>query len=59
MKISRLSGHKKNWVAGASGVYFYLNQELEQLAFHSHRKKLINDFNRNFSYKQESYKYHH
>jgi len=53
MKILLISGHKKNWLAGASGVYFYLiNQELEQLAFHSHREKLINDFKRNWSHKQ-------
>jgi hypothetical protein len=52
MKILLISGQKKNRVAGASGVYFYLNQELEQLGFHSHREKLIKDFKRNFSYKQ-------
>jgi hypothetical protein len=52
MKILLISGHKKNWVAGASGVDFYLNQELEQLAFPSHMEKLINDFKRNLSYKQ-------
>jgi len=52
MKILLISGHKKNWVAGASGVYFYLYQELEQLAFPSHLENLIKDFKRKFSYKQ-------
>jgi hypothetical protein len=52
MKILLISGHKKNWVAGASGLDFYLDQELEQLALHSHLEKLINDFERKLSYKQ-------
>ncbi len=50
MKILLISDHKKNWGAGASGVYLHLNQELKQLAFHSHREKSINDFKRKFSY---------
>src|SRR4028119_1522644 len=36
MKILLISGHKKNWGAGASGVYLHLNQELQQLACYSH-----------------------
>src|SRR5919199_5733719 len=36
MKIILISGHKSNWGAGASGVYLHLNQELQQLACHSH-----------------------
>jgi len=52
MKILRVSGQKKNWVAGASGVYFYLNKEIDILAFHSDLGKLINKLKRNISYKQ-------
>lgn len=36
MKIILVSGHKKNWGAGASTVYLHLNQELQQLACQSH-----------------------
>ena len=36
MKILLISGHKKNWGAGASSVYLHLNQELQQLACYSH-----------------------
>lgn len=36
MKIILVSGHKKNWGAGASGVYLHLNQELQQLSCQSH-----------------------
>jgi glycosyltransferase involved in cell wall biosynthesis len=36
MKIILVSGHKKSWGAGASGVYLHLNQELQQLACQSH-----------------------
>ena len=46
MKIIRASGPKNNWVAGASGVYFYLNQEIELLAFYSDLGKLTSNFKR-------------
>ena len=36
MKIILISGHKKNWGAGASSVYLHLDRELQQLACHSH-----------------------
>src|SRR3569832_251620 len=36
MKILLVSGHRKSWGAGASGVYLHLNQELQQLACQSH-----------------------
>src|SRR4028118_191681 len=36
MKIILVSGHRKSWGAGASGVYLHLNQELQQLAYQSH-----------------------
>ncbi|MEB3179448.1 MAG: glycosyltransferase family 4 protein [Nostocaceae cyanobacterium] len=36
MKIILVSGHKKNWNAGASTVYLHLNQELQQLPCQTH-----------------------
>ena len=36
MKIILISGHKKNWGAGASSVYLHLDRELQQLACYSH-----------------------
>jgi glycosyltransferase involved in cell wall biosynthesis len=35
MKIILVSGHKKNWEAGASTVYLHLNQELQKLSYQS------------------------
>ncbi|HEY9636938.1 MAG TPA: glycosyltransferase family 4 protein [Coleofasciculaceae cyanobacterium] len=32
MKIILISGHRKNWLAGASSVYLHLHQELQQLS---------------------------
>ena len=39
MKIILVSGHKKNWGAGASTVYLHLDQELQSL---SHQSLLFN-----------------
>ena len=36
MNITLISGHKKNWGAGASSVYLHLDRELQQLGCHSH-----------------------
>lgn len=36
MNIILISGHKKNWGAGASSVYLHLDRELQQLGCHSH-----------------------
>lgn len=35
MKIILVSGHKKNWGAGASSVYLHLNQQLQKLGCQS------------------------
>ena len=36
MKIVLVSGHKKNWGAGASTVYLHLEKELQKLSCQSH-----------------------
>ena len=36
MKIVLVSGHKKNWGAGASTVYLHLDQELQNLSYQTH-----------------------
>lgn len=36
MKVILVSGHRKNWGAGASSVYLHLNQELQQLPVQSY-----------------------